>query len=133
VTRYSNLELQQQTTSDIVKAEGVLVSLSRLPAPVPDGAGGFQDSTLVPVVLTAKKRLLAAAAINVRSGNTKEYFQDASGQRYQVKYVMVGVVGDDIQQNDTFLYNGQLMRVIDVEPDHTFETRAQIVAWAQGS
>lgn len=129
--RYTVTEVLIQHTKDVIDQEGEMIALSRN-AFVADGAGGFKEGSETPVVLPAVKRFVGAVAINVRSGNTRQYFQDESGERYQVKYVMLGMPGDDIQEGDFFTYRGELMKVADIHPDQTFEVRAQIIGWSNG-
>ena len=132
MSRYSTVDIQKQFTRDSIKSEGIPIALLRRATPVGDGAGGYAEPSEAYTVMPAKKRILVATAINVRSGNTREYFQDSSGERYLVKYVMIGNSNDDIDMGDFFMYQTQLMKIADIHPDRSYEVRAQIIAWSMG-
>lgn len=132
MSRYTDLEISQQVTDATVASEGELITLLRKAAPVPDGAGGYLDSTDDWVPQPARRRVVTGATLSVRSGNTREFVQDATGERYEIKYVIIGNADDDMQRGDRFTYRGEKMVIIDVHPDRTYEVRGQVVGWSDG-
>lgn len=133
MTRYTDEELERQVFEDVLASEGKMVRLLRRPPSTPDGAGGWIESTTPPRPLPHRRRIITAVSVRASRGEMPTYHVDDTGERHEVRYVMLGPVGDDVQENDRLEWKGEQLRVAEVHPDRTFQTRAELVHWSDGS
>jgi len=116
-----------RTTEALIEVEGRMIALVRPPEAVDDGAGGrIVPHGGAPVPQVAVKRYFGGK-INNRMNNMPFEGANSVGEYLRVKSVLIGMPGDDIQENDVFSVGGLTYSVDFVYPDKSFEVRADCV------
>lgn len=121
------LQAKIRTTEKLIEVEGREIALIRPPQPEDDGAGGrIIPHGGAPVPQDPKRRYFGGK-INNRMNNMPFEGASSVGEYLRVKAVLVGMPGDDIQENDVFSVGGLTYSVDFVYPDQSFEVRADCV------
>lgn len=132
MTRYTDADLERDTTAAQVDAVGVLVTLLRPAAPVADGEGGFLPGTGDPVPQAPRRRIITPVRLVFRNGHNPEE-TTADGERYLTRYVMVGEYDDDVREGDLLTFRGEPLRVAEIKGDRTTQVVARLAGWEDGS
>lgn len=109
----------RKSTADLIEYDSVSVAMVRQ-AWERTAAGGTRKVG-TPATLATKDRFFGEIITDPRQVITEQ------GEQLVCNRVLVGLYTDDIQEGDTFTYGGDKFLVAEVNPDHSFETRAYVV------
>lgn len=119
-------ELRRQTAI-LIARRGQDIALWRKAAPTPSGAGGFIPAADPNAPLLTKKRFFQTTIMPASDRS------DVRGEKTFVQFVIIGLVGDDIQENDWFFVNGRRYDIDFIDPDRTFQLKGTGVLVTDGS
>lgn len=112
------LEELRKTTEDLIAYDGREIALVRHGTERVPG-GGVRP--IAPEVQDAVRRFFGAVAADAR------YVQLAEGEQVVTSHVLVGPIGDDIQEKDTFEIGTRKFLVVELATEMDWETRAWVV------
>lgn len=112
---------QIQATRDLIDIEPTEITLTRPGEATRTPSGGMIPAG-GPTNLDPVKRFFSPTSAKERLSI------EVGGKLLNVDYVLVGLPGDDMKSEDTFVVDGQKFRIIYVAPENKdFETRAYVV------
>jgi hypothetical protein len=120
------VEVQRRQTEHLIASDPILFALKRAGQLVSNGVGGVKregDPSDTPPV----PRFLSATTGASRFARTLE------GRRVEGDYVLIGVYDDDIRADDEFSAHGADFKVVWVEPDRRYQTKAIVVRVSGGN
>lgn len=112
------LEELRKTTEDLIAYDGRDIALTRHGTERVPG-GGVRP--IAPVVQPAVRRFFGAVTDDAR------YITLTEGEQVITRHVLVGLIGDDIQEKDTFQIGIRKFLVVEVATETEWETRAWVV------
>lgn len=113
------LVMQRRLTLTLIRREPTLISLTRAGQMVPNGTGGrvrSGEDTNRP----ARVRFFSAIT------GPSRFAQTTDGRRVEGDHVLIGEWDDDIQSGDEFFARGSSFKVIWVEDDRRYQTKAVV-------
>lgn len=114
------LEALIQGTAQLIEEAPLLLSLTRRSEAQKDASGGHSPGA--PVDLDPVRRTLVPIDPQSSSvANAGDY-----GEEWRVLSTLVGMPGDDIQVNDTFVIDDIEHRVVFVFEDKTYQVKADV-------
>jgi hypothetical protein len=123
----AELSAQLEATQDLIASRPTPITLFRPAAPVSDGAGGTLRPA-APTALATVERYFGGPSLSIRSGIiTHQGGHDDGGVRHEAHWVLAGPPDDDIQDGDTFVYDGRNFKVERVSADRSYVTRASVL------
>jgi hypothetical protein len=99
----------RKSTAALIKASPTPVSLMRKGEQVRTAAGGVRRVD-DPIVLPEVPRYFGSTGVNPTVITTP------NGNRISVGFVLIGLPGDDMQEDDTFVLEGETYRIIKIDP-----------------
>lgn len=112
------LEELRKTTEDLIAYDGRDIALTRHGTERVPG-GGVRP--IAPVVKDAVRRFFGAVVADAR------YVTLTEGEQVITNHVLIGPVGDDIQEKDTFEVGTRKFLVVELATEMEWETRAWVV------
>jgi|SRR6478736_34527 len=105
-------------TRSMIAEEGIPVALSRPSAPEPDGAGGFTRND-TPTPQNAVQRFLGYPTPDLNESLIEQ------GEYMPLRFVLVGMPGDDMSEGDTFEHQGRTFKVELIHPDKSYQVKGE--------
>lgn len=116
----TTIEYLKKTTEALIAFEPTMVRLTHAPALVSNGRGGLTPSGSSTTESTAKARFFSQTT-------PKEVVMVKNeGREVVVDWVLIGPVGDDIREGDTFTLQGVNYKVWVVHDDKRWETKGLV-------
>lgn len=94
---------------------------------VPDGQGGVERPSGRGQTLRPQRVFLSGLNSNGRSLTAARWDVLPEGERFLVRYVVIGPYDADLQEDDEFTFQGRRFRIMSVFPDRAFETKCEAV------
>lgn len=124
--RLRTVKAHREVTADLIRLEGVMVSLWRAPQAVADGAGGFLPGSGSPAPLAAVKRFFSLSQYEPLDMSNQQ------GEYLPERFILIGLYTDDIKEGDYLLYQGKKFTITFIHPDRTYQVKAEGACFSDG-
>lgn len=121
MTSTRQLQALRRDTAAMIKAEPTILVLHRYGEPQPDSAGG----TLPGAPLDVAQHDYYFGGLAAGAGYTK-LLASEQGEEVLQRYVLIGTHDADIREGDWFFINGLRYEVADIDPDRSFQVKANV-------
>jgi hypothetical protein len=117
----------REHTNILIKNEPTKVVLNRARPLVDDGQGGKVREPGEPIQIDEQTFFFSGLNSNGRSQTAARWDITEEGERFLTRIVIVGRWDADLQEDDWFMFQGRKVKIMDVYPDRSYETKAEAV------